>query len=288
MSDASASTGSVLASATPIGPRRASSAARASRQRVKLTSTMPSAGTAASSPSFCQGSSTIPASLNSGIDAILEGLSADAPISVDEALALAAGVEVGRDQGIHRFHDLVGGHGRPEDRAERGLAEIDIAAQADLVELDPVLVDAQDANVAHVVMAAGVDAARDLDFQVADIVLARQPGEMIGNALRHRDGARIGQRAIVEPWASDDVGDLADIGLGETQPTECAPYRRQILDGDMREDQVLLVAHADLAVAVRVGDVGDPFHLHRAGIARRRAGGLQRGGDDTIAGQAMS
>src|SRR5882672_11432108 len=192
MSDASASTGSVLASATPTGPRRASSAARASRQRVKLTSTMPSAGTGASSSSFCQGSSTIPDSLNNGIDAILEGLCADAPISVDEALALAAGVEVGRDQGVHRFDHLVGGHGRPEDRAERGLAEIDIAAQADLVELDPVLVDAQDADVADMVVAAGVDAARDLDLQVADIVLQADPGEVVGDALRHRDRACVG------------------------------------------------------------------------------------------------
>jgi hypothetical protein len=66
VSEASASTGSVLANATPTGPRRASSAARASRQRVKLTRIMPSAGTGASSPSFCHGSSTTPLSLNNG------------------------------------------------------------------------------------------------------------------------------------------------------------------------------------------------------------------------------
>src|SRR5262245_11997183 len=131
----------------PTGPRRASRAARASRQRAKLTSTMPSAGTAASSASFCQGSSTTPLSLNSGIDAILEGLGADAPVGVDEALALGAAVEIGRDQRIDRLDHLVGADRRPEDMAERRLAEVDVAAEADLVELDPVLVDAQDADV---------------------------------------------------------------------------------------------------------------------------------------------
>ena len=105
-------------------------------------------------------------------------------------------------------------------------------------------------------------------------------GEVVGDALRHRDRARIGQRAIVEARAGDDVGDLADIGLGEAQPAERAPDRRQVLDRDMRQDQVLLVADPDLALAVGVGDVGDAFHLHGAGIARRRAGGLQRDGDD--------
>src|SRR5262245_37987484 len=95
-SDANASTGSVLASVTPTGPRRASSAARASRQRAKLTSTMPSAGTDESSASFSQGSSTIPSSLNSGIDAVLEGLGADAPVGIDETLALVARLDIGR------------------------------------------------------------------------------------------------------------------------------------------------------------------------------------------------
>src|SRR5882672_10241566 len=118
-------------------------------------------------------------SLNSGIDAVLERLGADPPIGVDEALARTARLKICRDQGVDRFHHLVGGHRRTEDSAERGLAEIDVAAQADLVEFDAVLVDAQDADVADMVMAAGIDAARDLDLEVADIVLAREIGEMV-------------------------------------------------------------------------------------------------------------
>src|ERR1700730_15474816 len=122
VSEASASTGSVLASATPTGPPPASRAARASRQRAKLTRIMPAPGTGAASASLCQGSSTIPLSLNNGIDAILERLGADAPIRVDETLALAALVVVGRNQGIDRLDHLVGGHGGPADRAARGVS----------------------------------------------------------------------------------------------------------------------------------------------------------------------
>src|SRR5258708_33840903 len=144
----SPSTGPVWASATPTGPRRASSAARASRQRAKLTRIMPSAGTGASSSSFCQGSSTIPVSLNNSIDAILEGLGADAPISVDEALALAARVEVGRDQGIDRLDHLVGGHGGPPGRGPRRLARKHRPPPAGLVEVAPPLVCPPEAAMA--------------------------------------------------------------------------------------------------------------------------------------------
>src|SRR5262249_419316 len=125
-------------------------------------------------------------SLYRGIDAVLEGLGADAPVGVDEALAVTAMIEIGGDQGIDRLDQLVGAAGGPEDRADRGLAEVDIAAQAQLVELDAVLVDAEDADVADVMMAAGIDAARDLDLEIADVVLPRQLGEVRRDALRHR------------------------------------------------------------------------------------------------------
>src|SRR5262249_5076363 len=153
----------------------------------RLTRTGPSAGTAWSSVSLVQTSSTAPLSLKSGIDALLERLKADAPVGVDEPLALGAVLEVGRDQGVDGFHDLVGRDGRTEDGAERGVAEVDVAAQAQLVELDAVLVDAQDADVANMMMAAGVDAARDLDLEIADVVLPGNLGEMLRDALRYRD-----------------------------------------------------------------------------------------------------
>src|SRR4051812_19787814 len=178
------------------------------------SSLLPSASTSSVLTSMSAGTSGARGfSLYSAIDPLLERLRADPPVGVDEALAVAARLEIGRDQRIDRLDHLVGLDRRPEDRAERGLAEVDVAAQAQLVELDAVLVDAQDADVADMVMAAGIDAARDLDLEVADIMLARKLGEVVGDALRHRDRARIGQRAVIEPRTGDDVGDLADIGF---------------------------------------------------------------------------
>jgi hypothetical protein len=59
-------------------------------------------------------------------------------------------------------------HRRAAERAAVG------AAERDLVPLLAVLVDAEDADVAAVVVAAGVDAAADVQVDVADVVAARR------------------------------------------------------------------------------------------------------------------
>ena len=65
----------------------------------------------------------------------------------------------------------------PEDRADRGVLG-GRAAERDLVEFLALLVDAEDADVADMVVAAGIDAARDLDLELADLVLLRRVGEL--------------------------------------------------------------------------------------------------------------
>jgi hypothetical protein len=52
--------------------------------------------------------------------------------------------------------------------------------------------------MADMVVAAGIDAARDLDVELADLALARQLGETMLDRLRDRDRARRRQRAVVE------------------------------------------------------------------------------------------
>src|SRR5688572_10568450 len=146
--------------------RRPSSSLNVSTSTVLASATAGSSGASGSS-------------LWSAIDALLEWKRSDALVGVDETLARIAALEIGGDQRVDRFDDLVGGNRGAEDLAERGVAEIDVAAQADLVELDAVLVDAEDADVADMMMAAGVDAARDLYLQVADVVLARQAREVV-------------------------------------------------------------------------------------------------------------
>ena len=57
-----------------------------------------------------------------------------------------------------------------ENLADRG-ALGGRAAEGDLIELLALLIEAENADMADVVMAAGVDAARDVDLQRADLLL---------------------------------------------------------------------------------------------------------------------
>ena len=107
-------------------------------------------------------------------------------------------------------------------------------------------------------------------------LLPRLIGEALGDALGDRDRAGIGERAIVEPRAGDDVGDQAGIGGRQICLGERGVERRQVVERDMRQDQVLLVADAHLVVAVALGEVGDQVHLVGGGVARRAADRLQR------------
>src|SRR5260221_312213 len=117
------------------------------------------------------------------ITTFLEGLDADALHDVDEALGVAVALlEVALDQALDHVGDVGARERRPDDLAEgcaerRGLARRPlphlslVAADLDLVPLLAVLVDAEDADVADVVVAAGVHAARDVEVELADIVL---------------------------------------------------------------------------------------------------------------------
>ncbi len=64
-------------------------------------------------------------------------------------------------------------------------------------------------------MAAGVDAAGNLDVDVADLLLLLRIGEMVRQILRQRNRARGGQGAIIEAGAAQNVCDKSDIGLAQ-------------------------------------------------------------------------
>jgi hypothetical protein len=78
--------------------------------------------------------------------------------------------DIDLQQAVDHFRHLGGRERRADDLADRGLVALG-AAERHLVPLAAVLVHAQDADVAHVVVAAGVDAAGDVQFDVADVVL---------------------------------------------------------------------------------------------------------------------
>ena len=103
----------------------------------------------------------------SGIEFLPEWLNADAAIGVEEALAGRARFEIGVDDGLDRIGDFVLAERGADDVADRG-GLVARAAERDLVEFDALLIDAENADMADMVMAAGVDAAGNLDLELAD------------------------------------------------------------------------------------------------------------------------
>src|SRR6056297_3967920 len=101
----------------------------------------------------------------------LERLHTDAAIGLQKRLAAAVAIiEIGLHDPFDRGKDLI--------RREAGASAVAktcclgvIAAKRDLVILDPGAVEAQNTDMADMVMPARVDAARNLDFQVADLML---------------------------------------------------------------------------------------------------------------------
>src|SRR5207302_1895699 len=92
-----------------------------------------------------------------------------------------------------------------------------VAADLDLVPLLAVLIHAEDADVAHVVVAARVHAAGNVQIELADVVLVIEIIEAPLDRFRDRNGLRICQRAEIATRAADDVRQQPEIRRGETQ-----------------------------------------------------------------------
>src|SRR5690606_15699864 len=110
--------------------------------------------------------------------------------------------EIGVDHDLDRIGDLAGTEAAADDLTDRGLL-VAGTAQRDLVELGALLLHAQYADMADMMVAAGIDAAGDLDLELADFFLPRLRAEALRNLLRHWNRARIGQCAIIEAGAGD-------------------------------------------------------------------------------------
>src|ERR1700733_6063509 len=174
----------------------------------------------------------------SGIGALLERFEADAAHGIEEAFAAFAFFEIGVDHALNRIDDLMLAEAGTQDFADGGVFRAG-AAQLQLVEFDAFLVDAENADVSGVMMAAGIDAAGNLDLEFADVALVFEIGEALRKALRNGDRTRIGEIAIIEAGTRDDVGDEPRIGGRE--PELCKPRinRGQILLAHMRQNEIL-------------------------------------------------
>ena len=120
-----------------------------------------------------------------------------------------------------------------EDVADRGLFG-SVAADGDLVELGALLFDAQNADVADMVVAAGIDAARDLDLEIADLALPLRRLELPRQFLRQGDRPRVGQRAEVEARACDHIGDETGVAGRKTGLDQRVVHLAQIAHPDVR------------------------------------------------------
>src|SRR5262245_14994721 len=165
--------------------------------RAAGSSTGTPSGNGASSSTRTNRSSTTRPALTSGIDSLLERLDADAMHGVEEDLVgPLAQLEISGGDVLDHVGDLAVGHGRPEKRTE--LRRIVVAAaDGHLVELLAVLLDAENADMADVVVAAGIDTAGNVDVQPAEIVGEIEILEAAGDLLRHRDRTGIGEAAVV-------------------------------------------------------------------------------------------
>ncbi len=132
------------------------------------------------------------------------------------ALAVVALLPVDLDDARDCVRHVALTHRRPDDLSERG-ESVDRAAKRDLVPLLAVLVDAENANVSDVMMAAGVHAARHLDLDVAQVVEIVEIVEALLDLLGHIESSGIGERAEIQPRTGDHVGERADVGKRQAE-----------------------------------------------------------------------
>src|SRR5207248_7200350 len=186
-----------------------------------------SGGSGASSATWTKASSDIFPFLTSGINPLPEWFDTEPLHRIDEQLVgIGAQREVGLNNILDHISDFGIGHRRP-DQASELCVLVGAAANRDLIELLAVLLDTENADMADVMMTAGVDAAGNVDVQSPDqiggIVIGKAPRQF----LRNRDRARIGERAVIQPRASDDVGHQIDVGGRKTDLVERFPQRSE-------------------------------------------------------------
>ncbi len=168
------SSGASQGAAAPASPRRSSQAARGSSNGP--------GGASGNSRRSCQGSSRQTSATPSRKRIRLfmpvppswrrpglERLQADPVEGVDETFRADPQVGEGFDDPFDHRRHLGSAERWPDHLAQRAVLALG-AAEGDLVPLAAVLVDAEDADVADVVVAAGVHAAGDVQAKLADVV----------------------------------------------------------------------------------------------------------------------
>src|SRR5690606_29554712 len=108
-------------------------------------------------------------------------------------------------------------------------------------------------------------------------------GEALLNLLRNRNRTGVGKAAIIEPGASDDVGDEVEVRVCELRIAQRFPYRIEIKLAHVRQDEILRMRRANVVKTVALGEVGHHLHLLGGDIAADAADRLQADIRDRIA-----
>src|SRR5215471_6341069 len=238
---------------TPTASCRCANSPASARKRSADTMTGPCSGTGSPSATRRKRSSTTFPDLTSGIDALLERFDADALDRIDEQfIGLLAQLQIGLGDILDDVRNVVVGNRRTYQGPKLRLL-VSASPDRDLIEFLAVLLDAKNSDVADVVVATRVDAARNIDVQPPQPARNVEVVEALGDFLRDRDRARVGEAAVIKARAGDDVGDESDIRRGNANRVERAEHLRQVALPNVRQHQVLLVADADFAETIPVG-----------------------------------
>ncbi len=128
--------------------------------------------------------------------------------------------------------------------------------------------------MAHVVMAAGIDAAEILILS-SPISACRSAEPKRFESPGQPEWSAHWQGAIVEPGTDDHVSDQACICGRQTLRHQRTVDGFQIGQRHMRQNHILLMADTDFVEGVFFGDISDRIHLHMSCIARNTTNRLQ-------------
>jgi hypothetical protein len=99
----------------------------------------------------------------------LERSEADPTKGLEEALVSDTLPLMGQDDGLDGRRHLVEWKSRPKHIANTRIVEARAAAKRELVEFLAFLIDAEDTDMADMMVTAGIDAAADVNLEFADI-----------------------------------------------------------------------------------------------------------------------
>src|SRR5690606_9906381 len=167
-----------------------------------------SSGISMDSPAAGRGTTTqsslriVPsAAITSGIYPLLERIQTDPAIAVQKGFLFRPVFHVNIDQlGDDLWHFLTS-EGRPQNLADGGVV-VRRSTQADLIELFAFLVDTQNTDVAHVMVATGVHAARNVEVDGAKVVQEVQVIKTTLDCFGHRNRLGVGQGAEIAARAA--------------------------------------------------------------------------------------